>query len=77
VWDLVLGAEVVVRDILGNNLSLSIPPRTQPGTMFRLRGRGLAQHAGTTGDLLVRVQAVIPEHISPELIDLLNHERGQ
>jgi curved DNA-binding protein len=76
-WDLVLGAEVVVRDILGNNLSLSIPPRTQPGTMFRLRGRGLAQHSGTTGDLLVRVQAVIPEHISPELIDQINHERGQ
>jgi curved DNA-binding protein len=77
VWDLVLGAEVVVRDILGNNLSLSIPPRTQPGTMFRLRGRGMAQHAGTTGDLLVRLQAVIPEHISPELLDQIGHERGQ
>jgi curved DNA-binding protein len=77
VWDLVSGADVVVRDILGNSLSLSIPPRTQPGTMFRLRGRGLAHHSGTTGDLLVRVQAVIPDHISPELIDQINQERGR
>jgi DnaJ-class molecular chaperone len=45
--------------------------------MFRLRGRGMAQHAGTTGDLLVRLQAVIPEHISPELLDQIGHERGQ
>ena len=68
VWDLIQGAEVEVRDILGYNLSLSIPPRTQPGTTFRLRGRGLGQRGGTAGDMFVRVQAVIPDHIDPVIL---------
>jgi curved DNA-binding protein len=71
VWDLIQGAEVVVRDILGYSLSLAIPPRTQPGTTFRLRGRGLGQRGGTAGDLFVRVQAVIPDHIDPVILDAI------
>jgi DnaJ-class molecular chaperone len=68
VWDLIQGADVVVRDILGYTLSLTIPPRTQPGTVFRLRGRGLAQRGAPAGDLLVRVQATIPDHIDPVIL---------
>ncbi len=71
VWDLILGAEVEVRDILGYTLSLTIPPRTQPGTTFRLRGRGLGQRGGTAGDLFVRVQATIPDHIDPAILDAI------
>jgi molecular chaperone DnaJ len=71
VWELIQGAEVVVRDILGFSLSLTIPPRTQPGTTFRLRGRGLGQRGGTAGDLFVRVQAVIPDHIDPVILDAI------
>ena len=71
VWDLIQGAEVEVRDILGYNLSLSIPPRTQPGTTFRLRGRGLGQRGGTSGDMFVRVQAVIPDNIDPVILDAI------
>ena len=71
VWDLIQGAEVVVRDVLGYSLSLTIPPRTQPGTTFRLRGRGLGQRGGTAGDLFVRVQAVIPDHIDPVILDAI------
>jgi len=77
VWDLILGAEVAVRDILGNTLSLTIPPRTQPGTVFRLRGRGLRQRAGTAGDLFVRVQARIPDHIPESVILALEQIRDQ
>ena len=71
VWDLIQGAEVEVRDILGYNLSLSIPPRTQPGTTFRLRGRGLGQRGGPAGDMFVRVQAVIPDQIDPVILDAI------
>lgn len=63
VWDLIQGGTITVRDILGTNLSLTIPARSQPGTVFRLRGRGLAQRGQSAGDLLVRVQAIIPDHI--------------
>jgi DnaJ-class molecular chaperone len=77
VWDLILGSEIMVRDVLGNTLSLSIPPRTQPGTTFRLRERGLRQRTGATGDLLVRVQATIPETIPESLVDAIAQTRNQ
>ena len=77
IWDLIVGAEIQLRDILGNTLSLTIPPETQPGTTFRLRGRGLAQRGGEFGDLLVRVQATIPKDISKNIIDAIQQSRGQ
>lgn len=77
VWDLILGSEIMVRDVLGNTLSLAVPPRTQPGTVFRLRERGLRQRSGGTGDLLVRVQATIPETIPESVIDAIAQTRNQ
>ena len=71
VWELIVGAEITVKDILGNTLQLTIPPRTHPGTIFRLKERGLRQRAGPTGDLFVRVQARIPDHIPENLINLI------
>ena len=76
VWDLILGTETLVRDILGHQLSLAIPPGTQPGTTFRLRGRGLAQRGATAGDLLVRVQATIPENIPAGIIEAIKHSQN-
>ena len=77
VWDLILGGETTVRDILGNQLSLTIPPMTQPRTTFRLRGRGLAQKNGPPGDLFVRVQAVLPLDIPQGIIDAIAQTRTQ
>ena len=77
IWDLILGSELPVTDILGNALSITVPPRTQPGTMFRLKGRGLKQRSGATGDCFVRVEAVIPDHIPDALIDAINQTRNQ
>ena len=71
VWELIVGAEITVKDILGNTLQLTIPPRTHPGTIFRLKERGLRQRSGPTGDLFVRVQARIPDHIPENLINLI------
>jgi curved DNA-binding protein len=64
IWDLILGCETEIRDIAGNNLSLTIPAQTQPGTILRLRGRGV----GPAGDLLVQIQALIPDNIPDDLL---------
>jgi curved DNA-binding protein len=77
IWDLILGAEVPVRDITGNMLSLNVPARTQPGTTFRLRGRGLARSSSQAGDLLIRLQAEIPADISEELLEHIVKTRDQ
>ena len=77
VWDLILGGEVKVQDIMGNHLSLTIPPRTQSKTTFRLKGRGLGQKGNAPGDLMVRVHAIIPAHIPQPLIDAIAQTRQQ
>ena len=77
VWDLILGGETIIHDILNNSLSLSIPPRTQNKTTFRLKGRGLGQQGNSPGDLFVRVNAVIPAHIPESLIEAIAQTRQQ
>lgn len=69
-WDCILGGESIVTDLLGNNLIISIPPRTQPNSILRLKGRGIASR-NETGDLLVRIQTQIPEQIDPKILDAI------
>ena len=71
VWDLMLGKQIEIQDILGNTLSTTIEPGTQPSTLIRLRGRGLQNRAGQTGDLFVRMQVQIPTNIPENLLDLI------
>lgn len=76
VWDLILGCELEIKDILNSKLELSVPAGTQPGTILRLRGRGLGSRQQSTGDLLVKVQAEIPANISPELLEAIEKNRA-
>lgn len=71
VWDLILGAEITVKNVLGHELVAQIPPRTQPRTLLRLKGQGLRNRTGQVGDILLRVNVVIPNQIDPELIDAI------
>lgn len=71
IWTLITGGTSDIKDILGNTLEMTIPARTQPGTTVRLRGRGLTDRHKNSGDLLVKLQARIPDHIDPELMALI------
>ena len=71
IWDCLVGGETEVKDILGNQLTLTIPPLTQPGGLLRLKGRGLASRQGPVGDLLVRIHAKMPSSLSDELTNLI------
>lgn len=75
VWDMILGADITVRTILGTELVTVMPPRTQPRTMLRLRRQGLRDSAGNQGDLFVRVTPEIPTHIAPELLEAIKKHR--
>lgn len=81
IWDLITGRDVNVTDVLGNTFQMTIPPRTQPGTVMRLRGKGLPacrlSNRGDfpPGDLLVKLTATIPEKISPNLLHAIQRER--
>ena len=63
----VLGGEVSVQTFDGA-LSLKIPPETQDGRTFKLRGQGMPhlREPGDRGDLLVKVHVRIPQNLSSE-----------
>ena len=83
IWDLLLGADIMVHDLRGRDLSLSIPAMTQPGAMLRLKSQGLppssipGKQGGPNGDLLVRLLARLPAQVSPEVLDAIRKETGQ
>jgi curved DNA-binding protein len=65
-----LGGEVPVRTLKGRVL-LRIPPGTQNGRTFRLKGQGMprfggAASGGTAGDMLVTVRVVLPTALTDE-----------
>src|SRR5207247_2899695 len=63
---LVLGAAVSVPTVT-SHVALEVPPGTQSGQVFHLRGRGLPRVNGAgTGDLHVRVQLWTPERVTEE-----------
>ena len=77
VWKLIAGGTMTMVDIRGNRIELSIPPRTQPGSLLRARGRGLPDRSGKIGDMMVRIQAEIPAKISEELLAAIQLESAK
>ena len=66
-----LGAVLTV-ETLDDPEELAVPPGTQPGHMFRLKGRGMPALRGRgRGDLLVRVDVEVPKRLQPEEAELL------
>jgi len=68
IWHLITGGDVEIQTAQGKTLTFSVPPRTQPGTVMRLRAQGIHNRAGARGDALVRLQAEIPADIPEEIM---------
>lgn len=62
-WEAVLGASISVPTLDGR-VNIKIPPATQNGQKFRVRGRGLPEHGGGSGDLIVVARIEVPQKIS-------------
>jgi curved DNA-binding protein len=64
----VLGGEVEVPAVGGKSLRLKIPPTTQNGQVFRLRGHGLpaAGKPDDRGDLYATVEVQLPQTVSDD-----------
>jgi molecular chaperone DnaJ len=69
---LVLGGEIEIPSVTGGAFTMRLPPGTQSGQVFHLRGRGLPRVNGTgIGDQHVRVQLWTPENVGAEEEQLL------
>jgi len=64
----VLGGEVDVPALGGRTLRLKVPPTTQNGQVFRLRGQGMsmAGKPGERSDLYATVEIQVPREVSAE-----------
>jgi molecular chaperone DnaJ len=59
-----LGSEIEVPTLEGR-ATIKIPPGTQPGTLLRIKGRGIKNLQGYgQGDLRVRIQVEVPSHLN-------------
>jgi curved DNA-binding protein len=68
--DAVVGKSEEIRT-LGGNVKLRIPPETDNGKTFRLKGQGMPVYdrAGERGDLYVTVSLALPKGLKPEELD--------
>jgi len=64
----VLGGEAEVQTIGGQSLRLKIPPTTQNGQVFRLKGQGMPTTGKTDekGDLYATADVQLPRSLTPE-----------
>ncbi|MCI0345604.1 MAG: J domain-containing protein, partial [Chloroflexi bacterium] len=75
-----LGAEVPVRTLTGDE-TLGVPAGTQPGTLLRMRGKGVPRLGGRgRGDLIVRLSVAVPTRLGAEerrLLEQFAKARGE
>lgn len=60
-----LGSRIRVGTISGRKVVLRIPPGTQPGTRFRIKGQGI-EREGKRGDQYVEVKVEVPDSLTEE-----------
>jgi curved DNA-binding protein len=75
-YTMVLGGEVRVPTVEGE-VVLSIPPGTQNGRTFRLRGKGMPRlrEPSKTGDLYAQVEVELPSKLTPRQRELFDELR--
>ena len=75
VVEAMLGTELKVPTLYGE-VRLSVPAGTQPGTTFKVKGRGLPRHGSWgKGDQYVTVEVEVPKSLSSQQKDLLKKFR--
>jgi DnaJ-class molecular chaperone len=75
-FDFILGTKIDIQTVYNKTLSLTIKPGTQPGTKFKIAGKGRASD-GRTGDMIVIVKARMPTSIPEQMRVLLESIKGQ
>ena len=71
-----LGATVSVPTLSGEAVRVKIAPGTPSGRVLRIKGRGV-KHASGDGDLLAKVQIVVPQRLTDEAREALERLAAQ
>ena len=71
-----LGATVSVPTLDGSSVRVKVAPGTPSGRVLRVKGRGIAAKSGT-GDLLAKVQVVVPQRLSDKAKEAVEALRAE
>ena len=84
VWDLLLGCVIKIEDPVGNNFELTVAPETQPGTILRLKNKGLPEQqmpgrnsTSKLGDLLIQLDAKFSTPVNSEILSAVRQHTGR
>ncbi len=73
-----LGGEIDVPVIDGSKAKVKIPPGTQTGDQFRLRGKGFSVlRSAARGDMFIQVTVETPQHLTRRQRELLEEFEGE
>ena len=73
VWDAMLGCELETETIDNRQLKISVPPGTQPDTVFSCKGEGLPNmRTRIRGNLMIRIKVNIPKNLTVNQIEKIN-----
>lgn len=65
----VIGTTKTIHTPLSGDVKITVPPKMQSGKALRLKGLGLEKN-GVKGDLILKANIVLPDYISPKMIEL-------
>jgi curved DNA-binding protein len=74
IWQLITGTVAVVETVWNEKIRLTVPPKTQPDALLRVKGKGAKTLWDGQGDMFVRIKARIPKDISSELLKAIKSE---
>ncbi len=66
-FDAILGGKTII-ETLNGKIIIDIPEGTQNNKILRIKGKGMPVYgkSGEYGDLLIQLQVIIPENLTPE-----------
>lgn len=69
----IVGTKYNLFAIDGHQISVTIPPGTEPGTKLRVQGQGMPMRdrVGAFGDLIIHVELTLPTNLAQDCMDLL------
>jgi curved DNA-binding protein len=76
-FDAMTGCDGVVKDPFGTQYSFVIRPGTQHGTKYNIRGRGVSNNNGVTGNFIVNVKVKIPTVVDSDIKEKLENIKNE
>lgn len=77
VFDAMIGCDGIVKDPFGTQYSFVIRPGTQDSVKYNIRGKGISNNNGVTGNFIVNIKIKIPTVIDSDLKEKIEHIKNE